>query len=544
MKICNISEAFAETADRYPDRVGLIVPGRFSEKRFTLSELSRQVDSFAAAFVAAGVARDDRVLLMVRPSMEFICLAFALFKIGAPVILIDPGMGCKNLLRSVESVRPTVFIGIPQAQLFRKYFAKFFQTVRLAVCVGWNAFGFLGASLSRLAGQVKGSVSLATTSSSDLAAIIFTTGSTGPPKGVRYEHGVFQTQLELIRDYYQISSTDIDQPAFPLFALFSIALGACVVIPQMDAAHPARVNPARFIRTIEKYNVTYSFGSPAIWNVVSNYCLKKNITLKTLRMILMAGAPVSGELIKRVKQTLPDAARIHTPYGATESLPVASISDHEILVETWEKSRKGAGICVGRPLPGLELAIIRIIDAPIFSWKEVVLLPPGEIGEIVVKGGVVTRGYEGNDLENDLAKIADADGFRHRMGDVGYLDQKGRLWFCGRKAHRVQIENDQTMYTIPCEAIFNEHPAVYRSALVGVPASLDAKVQTPVLIVELNKKTAIGKEFIEELAALARAHEHTIRINHFLIHPAFPVDIRHNAKIFREKLAVWAASRI
>jgi len=540
----NIANALAETAARFPERTGLIVPNRSGVRRWTLSELDQTVDAYAHGLVAAGVCRGSRVVLMVQPSKEFICLAFALFRVGAPVILIDPGMGYANLLRCIGSVSPTVFIGVPKAHIFRLFFPKVFSTVRTTICVGRNGLGLFGASLSRLAKQGSGAFPAEDTAMDDLAAIIFTTGSTGPPKGVRYEHGVFHAQLELIRDYYRITPQDVDQPAFPLFALFSTALGACAVIPEMDAAHPARVDPARFISTILEFQVTYSFGSPAIWNVVSAYCLKHQITLPSLRLILMAGAPISGELIKRVKQILPAAAQIHTPYGATESLPVTSITDQEILASTWEQSQKGAGICVGRPLPGIDLRIVRAVDGPISAWREAEPLPVGAIGEIVVKGSVVTRAYEGNDRENELAKVADEPGFRHRMGDVGYLDQGGRLWFCGRKAHRVEIDRDRILYTIPCEAIFNRHPAVFRSALVGVPSIDRSKAQIPVLIVELNRGASGSKQLLAELALLAQTHDHTREIRHFLIHPAFPVDIRHNAKIFREKLAVWAATRI
>ena len=214
-------------------------------------------------------------MLMVKPSLEFITLTFALFKIGAVIILIDPGMGYKNLLQCIGQVKPEVFIGIAKAHLFKLVFPGPFKSVRTSVCIG-SSFGLFGHSLT--GEKARKSQSYGTTfttsemQSTDLAAILFTTGSTGPPKGVRYEHGVFQAQLRLIREHYGIGPDDIDQPAFPLFALFSTGLGACSVLPEMDAAKPAQVDPAKFIKTIKENNVTYSFGSPAIWNVVSRYC--------------------------------------------------------------------------------------------------------------------------------------------------------------------------------------------------------------------------------------------------------------------------------
>jgi len=373
----------------------------------------------------------------------------------------------------------------------------------------------------------------------DLAAIIFTTGSTGPPKGVEYTHGIFHTQLRLIRDYFGIGEGDVDQPGFPLFGLFATALGAQAVIPDMDPTRPAQVDPEKFVRTLRQHGVTYSFGSPAIWNVVSRYCLEKEIVLP-VRKVLMAGAPVPGELVERMQKILPDDGRIYTPYGATESLPVAAIEGREIVEQTWPQTRIGCGACVGRPLPEIEVHIIEPVEGPLNDWGEVREVPVGVIGEIVVRGPVVTRAYAGNAKETALAKIQDEHGFWHRMGDMGYVDGQGRLWFCGRKAHRVATAKG-ILYTICCEAIFNEHPLVRRSALVGLGPWGN---QCPVLIVEPLSKVSNQGQLFAELRQLASGYELTRDIDQFLLHPSFPVDIRHNAKIFREKLAVWANKRV
>ena len=503
--------------------------GRY--RRFTFSELDRGRQDFAARLRGAGIGRSDRVMLMVRPSMEFIALTFALFSIGAVVILIDPGMGYRNLLRCIQSVKPDILIGIPKAVLFSRLFAGPFATVRKRICVG-RGFGVLGESLAGLKPAMDGQDFAAATD--DLAAIIFTTGSTGPPKGVRYTHGIFHAQLHLIKKYYGIGPGEVDQPAFPLFALFSTALGARAVLPDMDPSRPAQVNPKKFIRSLIDEQVTYSFGSPAIWNVVSRYCLDEKITLP-VKKILMAGAPVSGELVERVAKIIPPDGEIHTPYGATESLPIASIEGREIMKDCWPLTGRGRGVCVGRPLPGITITIIPPVAGPIGDWQQVRELDSGEIGEIVVKGPVVTRAYDHNPAETQMAKIPDGDSFRHRMGDMGYFDTSGRLWFCGRKAHVVHTA-DGPMYSICCEGIFNTHPHVLRSALVGIgrPGK-----QIPVILVE--KKKGVGEaKLLAELQKLAEEHVLTEKISTFFVHNGFPVDIRHNAKIFREKLALWA----
>ncbi|MGW8161984.1 MAG: fatty acid CoA ligase family protein [Desulfobulbales bacterium] len=535
----NIALALEKVASRQPDEVALISSKGSGYQSWSFGELQEQSVKYAAVLQQEGLGKGQRIMLMVRPSREFVCLAFALFRLGAVVILIDPGMGYKNLLRCIGSVTPDVLVAIPFVHFLSRIFPRPFRTVRTRICVG-SSFGILGRPLQKITIRPpRNEIAVFGARSDDLAAIIFTTGSTGPPKGVQYTHGIFHAQLQLIHDYYKIGPGEVDQPGFPLFALFSIALGAKAVIPVMNPAKPARVNPQLFVRSILDHQVTYSFGSPAIWNVVSRYCLAHKVILP-VKKILMAGAPVSGALIEKVRRTIPPEGLIHTPYGATECLPVASISDVEILAETWMLSRLGKGTCVGRPLPGIEIRIIQPSVDPIPSWEMVKVMPVGEIGEIIVRGPVVSRAYDHNERENRMAKIRDTIGFWHRTGDMGYLDDRGRLWFSGRKAHRVLTEKG-VMYTIPCEAIFNEHPAVLRSALVGVGK---AGAQRPVLIVELAEGKKRTDGLFTELRRMAEANELTRSIETFLVHPSFPVDIRHNAKIFREQLAAWADDQL
>lgn len=538
----NIGHTLAECAQKLGEQTALIEA--VTGDSLSFKELNSRADSFAHILGNGGVKAGKKVMLMVKPSADFICLTFALFKIGAPVILIDPGMGYKNLLRCVKGVQPEFFIGIPKAQIFRLLFPKVFGSITKSFCCG-NSFGFLGSDICKKADTDHGLYSAYIPDADDLAAIIFTTGSTGPPKGVRYEHSIFYAQLRLIRDYYKIGPGETDQPAFPLFALFSTALGAKAVIPDMDPTRPAKVDPERFVRSIEKYGVTYSFGSPAIWNVIAGFCEKNDTRVQTLKKVLMAGAPVSGELLSRMYDVLPNGAEIHTPYGATESLPIVSIEGKEITEETWALSKKGKGTCVGRSLPGIEIQIVAIRDTVIKDLESTPFLKSGEIGEIIVRGDVVTRAYENNAQENEMAKIPDGETFWHRMGDTGYLDSKNRLWFCGRRAHRVEDTiAGRIYYSIPSESVFNVHKDIYRSALVGV-YSTQKKSIIPAIIIEPEKNLPTTEtQLLIEAKALGAKSSLTKEIEHYLIHPDFPVDIRHNAKIFREKLAVWAEKQL
>lgn len=535
MSDCNIANALLGVAAVQGERIALVAKDGPVWRQRSFAQLQATSTGLAHLLRQRGVMAGDRVMLMVRPSMEFICLTFALFRIGAVVILIDPGMGYRNLLRCISSVRPDILVGIARALLFSRLFRRPFRTIRDRILVDKK----LLAAADDVKGQEKQDSQVYQAHPSDLAAIIFTTGSTGPPKGVQYTHGIFAAQLALIRDFFGIGPEDVDQPGFPLFGLFATALGAKAVIPDMDPTRPAKVNPEKFVRTLLEHKVTYSFGSPAIWQVVSRYCLARRIILP-LKQVLMAGAPVSGELIENLRQILPPGSKVFTPYGATESLPVACIEGAEVVQQTWPLTRAGKGTCVGQALPGMEIRIITPVDCPIATWNAVRELPVGLIGEIIVRGPVVTRAYAGNARETEQAKIADGDQIWHRMGDMGYLDDHGRLWFCGRKAHRV-ITTEGVMYTIPCEALFNQHPAVRRSALVGIGS---VGKQVPVIIVELQQRVRNKALLFEELRQIANSNPLTQAIALFLVHKSFPVDIRHNAKIFREQLASWAARRL
>ena len=294
-------------------------------------------------------------------------------------------------------------------------------------------------------------------------------------------------------------------------------------------------------RPFTRHGVTTSFGSPTIWKIVGNYCRQNNLTLPSLRRILMAGAPVPPWLIEEYENTFLPNGEVYTPFGATEALPVSNITGREILAETAALTAQGWGVCVGRPMQELTVRIISITDDVIEHWNDSLALPNGDLGEIVVKGAVVTREYLHRPQQTALAKIYDDDGgVWHRMGDVGYFDSRGRLWMCGRKAHRVET-TDGLLLPVPCEAIFNAHADVSRTALVGVGPPGQ---QRPLLVVELHSgQIPVGGEkqrLINELLALGRDYEHTQPIQEFLFHESFPVDVRHNVKIQREKLAAWA----
>ncbi len=552
----NVADFLSDVARNFPDKPAIIVQRPLSSRpsdsaqhahsawrsRRTISfgELNAEVDRFARGLTEYGIERGMRTIVMVKPGIAFFVLTFALFKLGAVPVLIDPGMGRKKLIHCLEEIEAEAFVGIPLAHIARIMFAKSFRTVRKCVTVGPRLF-WVGANLKRVRSESAAPFTTVDVHATDLAAILFTSGSTGPAKGVAYEHGMFAAQVRYLASYFKCGERDIDVATFPLFALFDVALGMTAVIPDMNPSMPGHVDPSRIVAAIHENNATQIFGSPALLARVVAHCEKNEVKLPTLRRVLTAGAPIPPSLLARLRSKVGDDANIFTPYGATESLPVASIESREVISETATQTQQGAGICVGRALPGMELRIISISDDPIDDWSDCSELQAGEIGEICVRGPVVTKTYFRKPAATKLAKITDGDTIWHRMGDVGYLDDSGRLWFCGRKAHRLQTESG-TLFTIPCEAVFNTHPMVRRSALVGAG---DASNQTPILCVETVSDSAVDQSTLTaELLAIGAKNDKTSAIRTILYHPSFPVDVRHNAKINREQLALWAANQL
>ena len=544
----NIAAHLPRMAAEHPEHLAVSVQqpggntGRHVYATYTLGQLEDESNRIAHGLDRIGISRGVRTVLMVKPSLEFFALTFALFKVGAVPVFVDPGMGIKNLKTCLAEAEPHAFIGIPKAHAARALFGWGKPTLKTLVTVGrkllWGGYTLDGIRLkeSKLFEPM-------TPEAGETAAILFTSGSTGIPKGAVYTHEVFNAQVDILREDYKITPGEKDLATFPLFALFGPALGMAAIIPDMDASKPAASNPQHIIDAIHDNDATNLFASPALIELVGQHGIANGITFPTLKRVISAGAPANNPSLERFAKLLPEGIEIFPSYGATEALPVSYIGSNEQLNDTAEATNNGAGVCVGRTVHGVEASIIKITDDPIEHWSDKLHSAPGEIGEITVTGPVVTKAYYNRPDSTRQAKIKHPELgiIYHRMGDVGYFDEQGRLWMCGRKAHRVETP-DGTLFTIPVERIFNTHAAVKRTALVGVKQS---GITTPLLCVEKNEDAGSLDEetLINELKAIGGKHAITKPIHHFLIHGGFPVDVRHNAKIFREALAEWAQEK-
>ena len=545
----NVADRLTQMSRQLPGAIAIAEPSGAPKKSgqerdyalTTFKTLDQRSTEIARGLIAWGVEPGMRLISLVPFGAQFIELVFALMKAGVSVVLIDPGMDRRHLVKCLQEVNPDGFVGIPKAQAIRTLLRRRFPTARWNVTVGRRYF-WGGKTLAQILemGQ-RAATPLPTVGIDDEAAVIFTTGSTGPPKGVAYTHGTFHAQIDRIANRYNIQRGSRDLACFPLFGLFDAVMGVTTIIPDMDPTRPADVDPTKLIAAARQWEVDQAFGSPALWKTVTRWCDANAVgrPFPTLRRVLSAGAPVPAATLASLRRYVHEDADIETPYGATEALPIASIESRQVITETGPAANKGKGVCVGTRFEGVHWKVIEITDDELRYFSDITEVARGKIGELMVSGPMVTRKYVTRTDQNAMHKVYDGETVWHRMGDVGYLDPQDRFWFCGRKAHRV-ISADRTFFTVPCEAVFNLQDDVEKCALVGRGPVAQ---QIPVIVVQpvdpaIARDPARRDALVARLREVASRNPLTQRIDDFVIREApLPVDIRHNSKIFREKLA-------
>ncbi len=513
----------------------------------TYGELAKLVNQYQRGLADLGLAPGDRVLMLVSPGADFLALSVAIAGRGATPVFVDPGIGLERLAQCIEDAAPHAFIGSPKAQILRYLKRSLFHRIKFYVTAADFAFS-RGQSLGHFkryanaplppvplpVHQVDGELR-----AHNAAMIAFTSGATGVPKGVILTNEMLASQLRTIRDVLGQHTGARDLTLLPIFSLFNVALGVASVFPSMPVGKPLALDPAQVVKLVNDLDIESSFGSPTLWNKIAEYTFRLGCTLPTIKRVFMAGASVPSSTIRRVKGILPQAV-ISTPYGATEALPVTFITDAQLSGVEWKTAVTGEqGTLVGKPVPGCEVRIIKSSLDALKTLSECEPLPVGSIGEVIVMGENCSPEYLNRPEANRIGKIRDGDRFWHRMGDLGYLDTDGNLYYCGRKAHSVYTA-ERAFHSVPLEEIFNALPKVKRSALVGIRAGREPAIVVEPLPEHWPDTPQKEEAFRNELRALAQQSPLTASITQFFFHRSFPVDARHNAKIFREQLSDWA----
>jgi acyl-CoA synthetase (AMP-forming)/AMP-acid ligase II len=562
--IFRLADIVLRVAREDPERIAVIdLDGREADgarryKRHTYAELSADVESVAVGLREMGIAELTRIVCMSPPSYETCVMGVALTRVGAFSIWIDPAVGYRNVAERLSRVEPEAFLGNALAHLGRITFGWGPRDLRKLVVTespllpgGRIITGFPpfpGAhSIRSLRKHTSAEPQPPNVGPDDPCAVLYTTGSTGPAKPSLYLHRNF---CQLFRNAHHSWGWDtgdevpVDMAVFPAFLFIPISAGGTMVVPPIDFARqgPAQVDPAALIEVINDCKVGSFFAAPILIENLAREALARNLTMPSLKRVIGAGAPITGPVERMLRAVMAPDGELAANYGATEAMPSTELGSREHLDGLWDLTEHGAGVCVGYGLPGVELKIIDIVDGAVDSIQDTAELSTGQIGEILVRGKHVSPEYYLDPDATRKNKVPDPQGDWHRFGDVGYLDAQGRLWVCGRVSQRVKAAGGD-VYPLQVEPLFDAHPKVRRSGLVGVPGPAG---ELPVLCVEVEPD--VGDNELpgvhQELLTLATDSEIANTIHAILFKRRLPVDPRHNSKIERPRLAKWAARQL
>jgi acyl-CoA synthetase (AMP-forming)/AMP-acid ligase II len=500
-----------------PERPALIFSraGGFSH-RVTFTELNDLSARLAAGLRALGLREGDRAVVLAPISLYLYAGLIALFRLGAAAVFLDPQAGWQQLERAATLAQAKAFIGASKAMWLR-WLSPALRHIPLRLL----ADGDGPRSLKHLAQTSPPRAELADVPPETPALITFTGGATDSagPRGVLRTHGLLAAQHAAIARALPHQPGDVDLPAFPIVTLHNLAAGVTSVIPDFPFRRPQAVRPEIILSQIETFGVTTASGSPAYWDRIAEHCLARTVMLP-LRRIITGGAPVSPQLMTRMSRIAP-RAEVLGVYGGAEAEPVAVMPAAEVITNTAPLTANGAGIPLGCPISGVG---VRILDSHGAD------LPAGEVGEIWVAGEHVAQAYFANPRADAENKCRDAEGrLWHRMSDMGYRDEQGRLWLAGR-VNTVVTRGGQALYPVLVEAAVEALPFIRRAALVGRPDA--AMGERAVLVVELGPERPA--DWLRQVRA--KCAEHGWPIDELRAISRLPVDARHNARIDYERL--------
>lgn len=495
----------------------LAVHDATAQESVTFGEFSARVATYAQELHRQGVQRGQRIAVLVPPSVDLIAVVYAAWRIGAITVIADRGLGLRGLGNAVRSARVQHVVG-PQKALL---------AARVLRCAPHSTFIALGELQGAKKLESLAELYTPQPQPQDLAAVLFTSGATGPAKGVRYTHQQLCAQRDALQELYGITQTDRFVAAFAPFALYGPALGICTGLANMDVTAPRTLTAQALNEACESIQATMVFASPAaLANVLATAPAVNTNALSKVRLVMSAGAPVPIETLRAMKAVCPQA-ELHTPYGMTELLPLADIS-LAVREDIGSDQYGSGGVCVGMAVSGCDVVV-----ATPGAGQEVVPLPAGVTGEILASALWMSDGYDRlwhTQLAARPARLGAARTW-HRTGDVGHLDTAGNIWVEGRVVHVIHAV-EGAITPVPLEIAAEEVSEVLRAAVVGVGPHGVAQVVVVVETINGNEGEASP-----ELTAKVRLAVAPQKIAAVWVVKELPVDIRHNAKIDRTALA-------
>ncbi|MFL6063108.1 MAG: alpha/beta fold hydrolase [Friedmanniella sp.] len=495
----------------------------------SFAELGRRIRDLAAGLVSSGVRPGDRVALLVPPGIELTVAVYACWRAGAAIVVADAGLGLRGMGHALRSAAPDHLIGIPKALVAMA--ALRVPGRRIVVGGPATAGKVFGWADELMALEQRGrGLDLPEPGLEDVeGAVLFTSGATGPAKGVVYHLSQLRAQITQVAAVLRLGPEDRLVAAFAPFALYGPAIGIGAVVPDMDVTAPGTLTAEALATAVAAIDATSVFASPAaLRNVVATadrLTSEQRVALDGIRTVLSAGAPVPVSLLRAVQRLLPNA-ELHTPYGMTEVLPATDISLPEI-----EAAGAGNGVCVGRTLPGVS---VRVSPLDRLGRADGELTDtPGVTGEICIAAAHRKERY---DRLWAVEQQSSRNPGWHRSGDVGHLDEEGRLWVEGRLVHVVATAGGPVT-PVGLEQRIESLEAVTAAAVVGVgPAGTQQVVAIVVPAAGRRRRRPIAEPALAEAVRAASP----VGLAAVLVVDTLPVDIRHASKVDRARLARWA----
>jgi acyl-CoA synthetase (AMP-forming)/AMP-acid ligase II len=475
-----------------------------NHRRLTFLELEFASSRAASLLFESGIRAGDRALIFCPMSAELYVILSALFRLGAVAVFLDPSAGREHIEQCCSLMKPSALIATAKAHLLRlispalrRIPVKFSVGPRLPGAINWSR-----------AEKMRFYADIHSCEADAPALITFTSGSTARPKAAVRTHGFLLAQHRVLERTLRMAAGEINLATLPVFALANLASGATSLIPNADLRFPGRIDAAPVLAHIVRHRPQSAAASPAFFERLLDLCEMTGEKLSSLRKVFTGGAPVFPRLLQRLARAAPQA-EIVAVYGSTEAEPIAELSYSDVSEQDWSAQMSGRGLLAGRAVAEIDLRIARFDSATFES------LPPGEVGEILVSGEHVLKGYL--DGEGDAeTKVRLKGRVWHRTGDAGYLDYGGRLWLMGRSGARIEDSRGE-LYPFAVECAASAFLAARRSALA-------LHRGRRVLCVEVEEMSRVEQAALRESLSWASLDE--IRL-----YARLPLDRRHNAKI-------------